>query len=93
MANGNPFKRIDQRFEFLQKAVEEIKAHLIHKDHNQPDDFGGVDLAKSVTGLSIHSVYRLVCERKIPHSKRGNRLYFSRKELEKWIIGGSRTSL
>jgi len=32
----------------------------------------------------------LVSERKIPHSKRGKKLYFSRRELKEWLTEGKR---
>jgi excisionase family DNA binding protein len=90
MANDNPFDRIEHRFEFIQKSIDELKDLISNKTDKPPDEIGGVQLAVKLTGLSAHSIYRLVCERKIPHSKRGNRLYFSRKHLQQWLEAGSR---
>lgn len=55
-----------------------------------PDETGGVALAEEITGLSRPRLYALVSAREIPHSKRGNRLYFNRSELLAWIKQGSR---
>ena len=54
------------------------------------DEIGGIDLAMSITGKAKPTIYSLVSERKIPHSKRGKQLYFSRKELLEWIYSGKR---
>ena len=42
--------------------------------------------AQLITGLSKSTLYRLTCSKKIPHSKRGNTLYFDKKELEEWLM-------
>lgn len=54
------------------------------------DEIGGIELAIQMTGLAKPTIYSLVSERKIPHSKRGKRLYFSRHELLTWITAGKR---
>lgn len=54
------------------------------------DEIGGIDLAIEITGLAKPTIYSLCSERKIPHSKQGKRLYFSRQELTEWIKNGRR---
>ena len=54
------------------------------------DEIGGIDLAIEITGLAKPTIYGLVSERKIPHSKQGKRLYFSRQELLEWLKQGKR---
>ena len=49
-----------------------------------------IELAIELTGLAKPTIYGLVSERKIPHSKRGKKLYFSRKELLVWLTNGKR---
>jgi len=53
-------------------------------------EIGGVELAIEITGLAKSTIYSLVSKRAIPHSKRGKRLYFSRKALLDWIDEGRR---
>lgn len=53
-------------------------------------EVGGIELAQEVTRLSQSRIYSLVSERGIPHSKRGNRLYFNRTELLNWVAQGKR---
>lgn len=52
---------------------------------------GGIELAMGVTRLSKSRIYALVSARGIPHSKRGNKLYFSRTDLLAWVEEGKRT--
>ncbi len=56
----------------------------------KPDEIGGIDLAIELTGLAKPTIYSLCSERKIPHSKQGKRLYFSRQDLLEWIKNGKR---
>jgi excisionase family DNA binding protein len=53
-------------------------------------DVSGIELATEITRLSKSRVYALVQQRGIPHSKRGNKLYFNRAELLKWVDEGKR---
>ena len=54
------------------------------------EEIGGIELAIEITGLAKPTIYGLVSERKIPHSKQGKRLYFSRQELTEWLKQGKR---
>jgi predicted DNA-binding transcriptional regulator AlpA len=51
---------------------------------------GGIELAQEITRLSKARLYALVSARQIPHAKRGNKLYFTRAELQAWITSGKR---
>jgi len=50
----------------------------------------GIELAMEITRLSKSRIYALVQQRGIPHSKRGNKLYFNRAELLAWVEEGKR---
>ncbi len=56
----------------------------------QTDEVDGIELAIEITGLAKPTIYSLCSERKIPHSKKGKRLYFSRQELLEWLKQGKR---
>ncbi len=62
----------------------------IGEPENKTDEIGGIDLAIELTGLAKPTIYSLCSERKIPHSKQGKRLYFSRQDLLEWIKNGKR---
>jgi len=69
----------------------ELKTYFADKEETErEDEIGGIALAIEVTGLAKPTIYGLVSERKIPHSKRGKKLYFSRKELLIWLTNGKR---
>ncbi|WP_460611390.1 helix-turn-helix domain-containing protein [Hymenobacter terrigena] len=53
-------------------------------------EVGGIELAQEITRLSKPRIYALVAARQIPHSKRGNKLYFNRADLLAWVVAGNR---
>ncbi|MGI4759819.1 MAG: helix-turn-helix domain-containing protein [Janthinobacterium lividum] len=64
---------------------------LLQAPHaSSTDEVGGLKLAVEITRLSKSRVYALVQQRGIPHSKRGNKLYFNRAELLAWVEEGKR---
>lgn len=42
--------------------------------------------ASQFTGISRPQIYRLTSERRIPHYKKNNKLYFKKSELEAWML-------
>ncbi len=68
----------------LQNYFEQLE------EKEREDEIGGIELAIEVTRLAKPTIYGLVSERKIPHSKRGKKLYFSRRELKEWLTEGKR---
>ncbi|MBK8274953.1 MAG: helix-turn-helix domain-containing protein [Nitrospira sp.] len=40
-------------------------------------------------GLSVHTVYKFVSQRKIPHVKIGKLVKFDRQEIDRWITAHS----
>lgn len=89
---------------FTQLSIAEIRQLLrdelenfftvndIYKSRTEIDEIGGIDVAMKITGLAKPTIYGLASERKIPHSKKGKRLYFSRKELIEWLKSGKRNT-
>jgi excisionase family DNA binding protein len=59
------------------------------KSSPEPEYLIGIkEAAREILGLSESRVYTLCSTKKIPHIKRGNRLYFSRQELLEWLKAG-----
>lgn len=57
----------------------------------EKDEIGrGAQFASQITGKAPATIYDLCHKRQIPHSKRGGNLYFSKRELERWILSGRR---
>lgn len=72
----------------MNKIVNEIMAKL--EDIRRATIIGSKDTltleeCAMVTGYSIQSLYSFTSKRLIPHFKRGNYLFFSKQEIEKWL--------
>ncbi len=80
--------------EVRQLLRDELESFFAEKHRGakqiETDEISGIDLAIELTGLAKQTIYGLVSERKIPHSKQGKRLYFSRQELTDWLKQGKR---
>ena len=67
-------KTINERVSKLEKLLLTLKIVL------------DIEEASIYTSRKISYLYQLTCQRKIPHSKRGKILYFSRLELDQWML-------
>lgn len=76
----------------ISKAIRnELKSFFEQQEEKErEDEIGGIELAIEVSGLAKPTIYGLVSRREIPHSKRGKKLYFSRRELKEWLTTGKR---
>jgi hypothetical protein len=70
----------------------EVLEHLRDSNAAEKAELGGIELAQEITCLSKSRLYALVSTRQIPHAKRGNKLYFTRADLQSWIRNGQRSS-
>lgn len=84
----NPFEVLNTRLDRLEALLTE----RLPANGTQPpaSQVGGLELAQEITRLSKARIYALVSAREIPHSKRGNKLYFDRAELLAWVAKGKR---
>ena len=83
----NPFEGLHSRLDRLEALLVE---RLLPDKLTTPPEVGGLALAQEITRLSKPRLYALVSARGIPHSKRGNKLYFNRSELLAWVAEGHR---
>ena len=80
----------EQMPELIQNLVERIEAlEKTVREKQQPQPFEGElmsveDLCK-LLGKSRSAVYRTVRYRDIPYIRQGNRLYFDRTTIKKWL--------
>ena len=86
---NNPFDNIDARLRNLEALTLEALSCLRTTATAAPE-LGDISLAQQVTRLSKPRIYALVSARGIPHSKRGNKLYFNRADLLAWVNAGKR---
>lgn len=60
---------------------------------NDSHDLLNIKQASTMLGLSVPTLYGYVHRAEIPVCKRGNRLYFTKADLMKWIEGGRKITL
>ncbi|RYU78798.1 helix-turn-helix domain-containing protein [Hymenobacter persicinus] len=87
----NPFESIDARLSNLEALALEALSRLRSTAQVPASEVSGIELAQEITRLSKPRIYALVSARGIPHSKRGNKLYFNRAELLAWVERGRRS--
>ena len=87
----NPFELINERLVNLEILALETLTCLRTTTTTASPEVGGIELAQEITRLSKPRLYALVSARGIPHSKRGNKLYFNRAELLSWVERGRRS--
>lgn len=73
---------------FLKQALSEILNERI--THSKPDipDILDVKQAAHFLRLQVTTLYEKTSQKTIPHFKKGNKLYFNRKELQAWVEEG-----
>jgi predicted DNA-binding transcriptional regulator AlpA len=86
----NPFEIIDRRLYAIETLLADIAAHLRGSTTANASEIGGIKLAQEITRLSKSRLYALVAARQVPHAKLGNKLYFTRADLQAWIADGKR---
>lgn len=87
----NPFDIIFQKLENIEKILEELKNNQTENPSNKDDMLSTVEVARYIK-LAVSSVYGLVHHNKIPHCKKGKKLYFIKSDIDKWILEGSNKS-
>jgi excisionase family DNA binding protein len=70
----------------VQKSIRDyFESNPTNQDHN---DLLTISEAASFLKCSIPTIYAKTSKRQIPFSKQGKRVYFSRKELQRWAMEG-----
>lgn len=74
-------------YPIIRKAVNEA---LAGKTSSESDDLISFKQAYTFLGMAPSTLYNLVSQRRIPNSKKGKRLYFSKRDLLTWVKSGKR---
>lgn len=77
--------------EELQSIIEDAMDQTWkERQEVNPDSSGptvmDIEAFCAYTGLSKQTVYRKTRSGAVPHSKRGKRLYFDKKEVDEWLL-------
>ena len=73
---------------FLRDALKETLKEVIEKSRPDTSEILNVTEAAAFLKLQISTLYEKTATRCVPHFKRGNRLYFNRKDLQEWLREG-----
>ena len=76
-----------ERVEQLAGKVDEVLGKAAGKDTGKRSLLSLEDVA-ALLGKSASTIYAMTSEKRIPYRKRGNKLYFFKKELIEWIQSG-----
>ena len=86
---NNPFDEINSNLLEIRNLLGQVLNNQNKVQLIEPDRLGGLELAQEITGLKKNTIYNFVHYNKIPFTKKGGKLYFSKKELENWIKQGN----
>jgi len=89
---NNPFDLIDARLSNIETLLLDIKHNPKQHPTEQPDKPLSIKEAAELLSLSVPTIYSKVSKGELPVMKRGNRLYFSRKELLEYLKEGRKKS-
>lgn len=84
----NPFEEIEQRLISIESLILDLRKTPVPSEGIDKDHFITIKEAGKLLNLSVPTLYGYVSKRKIPYSKKGKRLYFSREELINWLSAG-----
>ena len=74
----------------LRRVLIEVLQPLFVKDNAPVNEIMSIKQASEFLHISIQTIYGKTCPRKIPHFKRGKKLYFKRDELLEWLTQDKR---
>ena len=78
----------EQEFKgFLKEALLEILGEQTELKE-QPQELMNIQQASEFLKLKVNTLYEKTCRKTIPHLKKGNKLYFQRSTLERWVNEG-----
>ena len=83
----NPFEIINQKLDRIVSLLEKINSNIGRSalKSNYPDIMGIKQLTEYLN-VSKPYIYQLTRTRSIPHSKKGNKLYFDKIIISKWVL-------
>jgi excisionase family DNA binding protein len=82
----NPFEMIMKRLDAIETLLHELRVTNSVVDKAQSDThIMNIKQLAEYLKCSKSSIYKDTSTRKIPHYKRGKRVYFKKTEIDEWI--------
>lgn len=84
----NPFQPILERLGSIESLLQRIQQDRDKALTDTPTTRKIMSLTEfcEYAGLSRQTAYKLTSAQKVPHSKRGKRLYFDREKVDAWLL-------
>ena len=78
----------------VDSVSECLKFHESSKNEKKDsNELLNITQASELLGLALPTLYALTSSRRIPHSRKGKKLYFSKTELTEWVKSGKRKTV
>jgi excisionase family DNA binding protein len=87
---NNPFQELSESLQRIEAKLGNIDFKMFNPPIVAEPDLLTIEQAGAFIGLAKQTMYILVSKGKIPHMKKGKKLYFSRAEIEQYIRSGKR---
>ena len=82
----NPFETIIEQLDRIERKLSEVSSIVENFKFNKPEnEIMNLNRLAEYLELSKPSLYSLTSTKRIPHYKRGKKLYFNKAEIDKWI--------
>lgn len=82
--------RLEHIENLLSEVLEAVNSRKEKTDEGQYGDVMNYEEAAKYLNRTVGALRVMVCNRKIPHSKRGGRVYFIKSDIEEWIKAGKK---
>lgn len=76
--------------DIVRDVLQDVLANKTTSTLQLTNRIGGIELAVEVTGMAKQTVYNMVSQRTLPHSKRGGRIFFEEEVLRNWMVDNRR---
>ena len=77
---------MENPFEVIMKKLNQIENLIKSQGNTTLNSVMSVEQLANLIDLSKSHIYKKTSAREIPHYKRGKKLYFSKQEIDKWIL-------
>jgi len=73
-------------FEILMEKLNQIENLIKSQNNAASDNVMNVEQLANYLDLSKSHIYKKTSSKEIPHYKKGKKLYFSKQEINQWIL-------
>jgi excisionase family DNA binding protein len=89
----NPFEIILEKLNKIEEELAIIKANQENTSKEMKIEFLTIKELSEYLKLTVPTIYGYTSTNRIPHIKRGKRLYFKKSDIDIWIEKGQRKTI